>query len=216
MTTEQHKQLAAKQAIPYIQDGMTIGLGTGSTSNYFIQYLAEHVRKKNLKIQTLASSLASEKLAIQLNLPLCSHCPDKLDVTVDGADEVDANLNIIKGGGGALLREKILAYSSKKWIIIIDKTKKVQQLGHFKIPLEVLPFSWELTQKRLEDLSLKTSLRKKGNKAITTDNGNYLLDLHFSDSIKKPQTLDNQLRMVPGILETGLFINTFNPILIVG
>src|SRR5258708_15741 len=145
------KKIAAGKAVEHIRNGMTLGLGTGSTAYWAIQGIGEQV-KNGLSVRAIATSMQSEALARELNIPIVPFAEiDHIDITIDGADEVDQQLNLIKGGGGALLREKIVASATKFYIIIVDESKLVVHLGKFPLPVEVTPFGWELTMRRLEE-----------------------------------------------------------------
>jgi ribose 5-phosphate isomerase A len=199
------KRIAAEYAVQYIEDGMKVGLGTGSTAYWAIQKLGERV-KEGLSIQTVATSKASEKLALELGIPIIPFTKlDGLDVTIDGADEINHDLHLIKGGGGALLREKIVAYHSTRLIIIADESKWVQTLGQFPLPIEVIPFAVDWTLKSLEGLGCRAQLRTADDTIFITDNGNYIADCSFG-SIVAPLKLHNEILSIPGIVDNGLFI----------
>ncbi|PIE94639.1 ribose-5-phosphate isomerase RpiA [Bacillus fungorum] len=201
------KQLAGEYAADYVKDGMKVGLGTGSTVYWAIQKLGERV-KEGLSFQAVPTSKETEALAQQLNIPLISlNDVQSLDLTIDGADEIDSNLQLIKGGGGALLREKIVASSSNKLIIIADKSKVVTRLGTFPLPVEIIPFSWKQTENKIQALGCQTTLRLKNNEAFITDNNNMIIDCVFPHNITNPANLHTQLKMITGVVETGLFVN---------
>ncbi|MNO78183.1 Ribose-5-phosphate isomerase A [compost metagenome] len=199
------KKIAAEHAVQYIEDGMKVGLGTGSTAYWAIQKLGERVQA-GLSIQTVATSKASEKLAIELGIPIIPFNKlDGLDITIDGADEVNEDLHLIKGGGGALLREKIVAHHSKRLIIIADESKWVHTLGQFPLPVEVIPFAVEWTLQALERLGCRVQLRTDEERLFVTDNGNYIADCSFG-AIASPLILHNQILSIPGVVDNGLFI----------
>ncbi|HDR4423963.1 TPA: ribose 5-phosphate isomerase A [Bacillus cereus] len=201
------KQLAGEYAANFVKDGMTVGLGTGSTVYWTIQKLGERV-KEGLSFQAVPTSKETENLAKQQSIPLISlNEMDILDLTIDGADEIDSNLQLIKGGGGALLREKIVASSSKELIIIADESKHVTHLGTFPLPVEITPFSWKQTEKKIHSLGCQTTLRLKNNETFITDNNNVIIDCVFPQSITNPANLHTQLKMITGVVETGLFVN---------
>lgn len=209
------KKLVAEKAVEYVQDGMTIGLGTGSTAHWAIEKLGEMV-KKGMRLNAVASSKTSEEQARRLNIPIIPFYEvSEIDLNIDGADEVDGLHNLIKGGGGALLREKIIAYHSKKFIVVVDESKLVERLGSFPLPVEVVSFALELTVRQLEELGCSTVIRKKDGKEFITDNGNLIVDCHFN-RIEFPLTLNNQLHHIPGVVETGLFLNTMVETVLVG
>jgi ribose 5-phosphate isomerase A len=200
------KKIAAGKAIEYIKDGMTLGLGTGSTAYWAIQGIGEMV-KKGLTVRAIATSLQSESLALELGIPIVPFSEiDHLDITIDGADEVDESLNLIKGGGGALLREKIVASATRFYIIIVDESKLVKELGKFPLPVEVAPFGWELTFRRLAKLGGSPRMRMAGDKPFLTDNQHYILDCPFG-LIKNPARLHEQVSGITGVMEDGFFIN---------
>jgi ribose 5-phosphate isomerase A len=203
------KKIAASKAVEYVRDGMTIGLGTGSTAYWAIRDIGDKV-KNGLSVRAIATSIQSEDLARELNIPLVPWAEiDHLDVTIDGADEVDPQFNLIKGGGGALLREKIVASVTKFYIIIVDESKLVKQLGRFPLPVEVAPFAWELTQHRLAALGCTPHRRLSGDKPFLTDNQHYILDCSFG-AIANPAQLHRQISDITGVMEDGFFINMAN------
>ncbi|MGE5520095.1 MAG: ribose-5-phosphate isomerase RpiA [Candidatus Dadabacteria bacterium] len=209
------KRKAAEKATEYAQNGMIIGLGTGSTSKWAIQRLGERI-KEGLEIKAVASSIDSEKLAKSMGIPLIDFSEiSSIDLTIDGADEVDKECNLIKGGGGALLREKILAYNSKNFIVIVDESKQVDTLGKFPLPVEVVPFAIDFTIKQLKYLGCEATVRKKNGSNFITDNQNLLLDCQFS-KITQPAMLNELLHLIPGVVETGLFANSFVTSVITG
>ncbi len=201
------KQLAGEYAANFVKYGMKVGLGTGSTVYWTIQKLGERV-KEGLAFQAVPTSKETEVLAKQLNISLISlNDVQSLDLTIDGADEIDANLQLIKGGGGALLREKIVATSSKELIIIADESKLVTHLGTFPVPVEIIPFSWKQTERKIQSLGCQTTLRLKNNETFITDNKNMIIDCIFPHNISNPANLHTQLKMITGVVETGLFVN---------
>lgn len=187
---------------------MIVGLGSGSTAEFAIKSIGECVNQ-GLKIQTVASSLKSEKLARELSIPVISFTDIKsIDITIDGADEIDPHKNLIKGGGGSLLREKILAYNSQLLYIIADESKLVNTLGKFPLAIEIIPFASELTLKHLELLKCRPAIRKNAGQTFITDNGNLIADCNF-DVIQDPLKLHAELKSIPGVVETGLFPGTW-------
>ena len=201
------KQLAGEYAATFVKDGMKIGLGTGSTVYWMIEKLGERV-KEGLSFQAVPTSKETEVLAQQLNIPLISlNDIQSLDLTIDGADEIDSNLHLIKGGGGALLREKSLPPPSKELLIIADESKLVTHLGTFPLPVEIIPFSWKQTESKIQSLGCQTTLRLKNNETFITDNNNMIIDCVFPHNITNPANLHNHLKMITGVVETGLFVN---------
>jgi len=200
------KKIAAGKAIGYIKDGMTLGLGTGSTAYWAIQGIGELV-KNGLSVRAIATSVQSDALAREVGIPMVPFAEiDSIDLTIDGADEVDERLNLIKGGGGALLREKIVAAATKFYIIIVDASKLVPNLGKFPLPVEVTPFGWELTMKRLTALGCTAKMRMAGDKPFKTDNEHYILDCSFG-LIADPALLHEQVSAITGVMEDGFFID---------
>jgi ribose 5-phosphate isomerase A len=203
---DQEKEAAARASLRYIRDGQIVGLGTGSTAAYFIQLLGEKV-KEGLRIRGIASSVRSSDLAASVGIPLttfdeCQH----IDVTVDGADEVDSQLRLIKGGGGALLREKIVASATDQFIVVVDAGKRVPVLGKFPLPVEVIKFSQALIAKKIAELGAVPILRRGADgQPYHTDENNYILDCHFGQ-IPDASALAQQLSNLPGVVEHGLFI----------
>jgi ribose 5-phosphate isomerase A len=201
------KQKAGEYAATLIEPGMTIGIGTGSTVYFFILALAKRI-KEGLMISGVPTSKQTQQLATELNIPLVElNDVDQLDVTVDGADEIDHQLQLIKGGGGALLQEKIVASASKKMVVIADESKYVKTLGKFPLPVEVIDFGWKQTQQHIQNLGCtKIVLRTKDDKTFITDHGHYILDCYFG-KINDVIQLHQQLNNIPGVVENGLFIN---------
>lgn len=200
------KQAAGYLAAEWVKDGMTVGLGTGSTAYYTIEKLGQRVAE-GLKITAIATSKASEELAQKYNIPLLKASEvDKLDIAIDGADELDSQLNLIKGGGAALLREKLVALHSDQFIVVADGSKVVDQLGAFKLPIEVVPFCYEWTLHTLrESYPVPFELRMKDQDIVVTDNGNYIIDASFG-RIESPQQLAEELKRITGVVDHGLFI----------
>ena len=207
------KKIAAERAAEYIQDGMKVGLGTGSTAYFAICRLGERVRE-GLQIQAVATSEASDKLAREWGIPIIPFDQiGRLDITIDGADEVDPDFNLIKGGGGALLREKIVAANSDKLIIVADGSKAVQQLGQFPLPVEVVPFASEWTFQALEKLGCRPEWRMNEDERYLTDNGNLIADCRM-ESIVNAAELNVQLNMLPGVVDNGLFVNMADTVIL--
>lgn len=203
------KQRAAQAALEYVKSGMAVGLGTGSTADFFLQALGHALHEGRLAdIRGIATSTQSERRAQELGISLINlgDVP-LLDLTVDGADEVAPNLDLIKGLGGALLREKIVAQNSRVLIIIADASKRVDQLAtHAPLPVEVTPFGYKVHEQFLRTLGGEPILRMAHGMVFTTDNGNYIFDCHFPHGIADPASLQNELSSRAGIVETGLFL----------
>ncbi len=212
MSTDDWKRQAAEQALDYVEDGMKLGLGTGSTAAKFVELLGAKVRS-GLKVVCVPTSVATRAQAAALDIPLTTlDATPFLDLTVDGADEIDEELRLIKGGGGALLREKIVAVASGRVVIIADNSKRVDVLGKFPLPIEVVPFGLVATERLIAKLAadtgcdgdIKLRIGTDG-KPFVTDNGNYITDCAFG-SIDDPEALDDALKLVPGVVESGLFL----------
>ncbi|MBL4579897.1 MAG: ribose-5-phosphate isomerase RpiA [SAR324 cluster bacterium] len=200
------KQRSAEAACEYVKDGMIVGLGTGSTAEFAVKKIGELVRN-GLSIRGIPTSDTTKILAESEGIPLIDFSETMfIDLTIDGADEIDANLNMIKGGGAALLREKIVASASREEIIIVSVSKLVQQLGAFPLPVEVIPFGWQVVFNQLESLQGNPELRLKQGQPSVTDQGNFIVDCHFR-KIENPEQLEQHLNMIPGVVENGLFIN---------
>lgn len=201
---QEQKQAAALKAAEYIRDNMILGLGTGSTAYYLIRRAGELV-KEGMRLKAVATSRSSEKLAEEFGIPVTdiNEVP-RIDLTIDGVDEIDPDFEAVKGGGGALTREKITAYHSKQVIWIMDHRKQVLKLGVFPLPVEVLPFGWRLLSEKIQSLGYTPILRIENGQAYRTDNGNYILDIH-SPSPAGYRKLSGLLRSYPGVVETGYF-----------
>jgi len=200
------KKISAEAACNFVKDGMIVGLGTGTTAEFAVRKIGELVRD-GLSIRGIPTSNRTKELAEAEGIPLIDFSDSMfIDLTIDGADEIDGNLNMIKGGGSALLREKIVASVSKAEIIVVSRNKLVDQLGIFPLPVEVIPFGWQVVFNQLESLHGNPDLRLNRGKPLITDQGNYIIDCHFR-KIKNPKLLEHQLNMIPGVVENGLFIN---------
>ncbi|QHS61688.1 ribose-5-phosphate isomerase RpiA [Chitinophaga agri] len=205
-TITKAKKAAGEKAAALVQPGMLVGLGTGSTAYWAIEKIGQMV-KEGLNIRAVATSVASEQQAKALGIPITSFSEiQQLDIDIDGADEVSEDLQIIKGGGGALLREKIVAHASRRKVIVADERKYVKTLGKFPLPVEIIPFGWELVFKSIQALQGSPTLRTREDQPYITDNGNYILDCKFG-AIENPEQLHHHLKAMTGVVETGLFIN---------
>jgi ribose 5-phosphate isomerase A len=205
---ERMKQLACQRAAQEVQDGMVLGLGTGSTVYYFLQELGRMVRE-GIHVTGVPTSIRTAELATQLAIPLTTlDDQPHLDLAVDGADEVDANLNLVKGAGGALLREKIIAASADRFVVVVDDGKVVTQLGErYPLPVEVVPFGHNPAIRALEGLGARVILRRgTDGQTWVSDNGNYILDCHFGP-IPDPVALQKELLAIPAVVDSGLFLN---------
>ncbi|OVE68623.1 ribose 5-phosphate isomerase A [Clostridium diolis] len=207
------KRVAGEKSAEYIKNGMILGLGTGSTAYYMIKKVGELI-KNGMEIKAVATSKSTESLARELKIPLLSIDEvDRIDLAIDGVDEIDNEFNAIKGGGGALFREKIVASLANEVIWIMDESKLVDGIGKFPLPVEILPYGYKHVIKELQDYSLNPKIRMKEEEIFVTDNGNYIVDLH----IGKPMNINdvyNKVNKITGVLETGLFINMCDRIII--
>ena len=215
------KFVAAKRAVEYVEDGMRVGLGTGSTAAWMVRCLGEMVREDGLKIRGVPTSTRTADLARQVGIEVISLDEAKwLDVTIDGTDEYDGNLNLIKGGGGALLQEKIVATASDMMVVIADVSKRVETLGAFPLPIEVIPFGLQTTQALVEEtlvsmdvLGNNVTLRMNGDMPFVTDEGNHILDPHLN-RIGNPRQFSLVINQIPGVVENGLFIDICDAVVI--
>ena len=218
MTNKQEigKRAAGEAALQYVQDGDLVGLGTGSTVKYFLLALGEKV-KSGFRVQGIPSSLETARIAHGLHIPLLPYEGEwELDVAVDGADQVDSHFQLIKGGGGALLREKIVASAARQFIVVVDETKCVPVLGKtMPVPVEVIPFGWPNAQRQIRALGWSSRLRQKNNHVFKTDEGNFILDVEVG-RIEDPATLENRLNSIPGVAENGLFVDRTSLVIIGG
>ncbi|MDN7242358.1 ribose-5-phosphate isomerase RpiA [Planococcus sp. N028] len=213
--TDLLKKAAGEKAAEYIEDGMVIGLGSGSTVYWMLKKLGEKV-EQGLNIKGIPTSLQTEGWAKEFQIPLTDFSEvHYADIAIDGTDEIDPDFNMIKGGGGALVREKIVASSAEKLIIIADESKVVDELGKFPLPIEVLPFGWQLTAEKIAEFGAKPVLRKKDGRVFISDNGNYILDCGF-ESIPDPGHFHKNLKQLLGVVETGLFVGMTDLVILAG
>jgi len=201
------KEIAAREAVEYVKDGHLVGLGTGSTARHMIMMLGQKI-KTGLRIKGVPTSQETAALAREAGIPLID-TEDRweIDIAIDGADQVDSNFNLIKGGGGALLKEKIVAASAKQFIVMVDHTKQVPVLGgSFPLPIEVIAFGWGSTAREIESLTKsRVILRERNGVPFRTESGNLIVDVHM-DRIDRPGDLEIALNLIPGVVETGLFV----------
>jgi ribose 5-phosphate isomerase A len=199
------KKEVGEKAVDYVKEGMVVGLGTGSTVFYTISKLGKLVQQ-GFSIKGIPTSKQTEKLAIDVGIPIVSlNEIDHIDLAIDGADEVNRDLDLIKGGGGALLREKIIAKAAKTFIVVSDSHKNVDTLGTFPLPIEVVPFGYEMTMKYIRELGGNPKLREKDGNPFLTDNGNFIIDSSFQE-INHPKELEKNLNLIPGVVDNGLFV----------
>ncbi|MGD9131594.1 MAG: ribose-5-phosphate isomerase RpiA [Candidatus Bathyarchaeota archaeon] len=206
---EEAKQRVALEAVKHVEDGFVVGLGSGSTAAYVVQEIGRLIRQDGLRVLGVPSSSQAMIVAVQSGVPLTTLDENPvLDLDIDGADQIDQKLNLIKGGGGALTREKIVASASKQFVVVADETKLVEKLGtDCRIPVEVLPFALATATAEIKELGGKPLLRESKGKvgAVVTDSGNYIVDVDFGH-IKTAEKLNRQIKLIPGVIETGLFI----------
>ncbi len=215
------KFLAAKRSVAFVENGMRVGLGTGSTAAWMVRCLGDRVREEGLRITAVPTSSQTAALAREMGINVAPLDEVKwLDLTIDGADEFDSDLCLIKGGGGALLQEKIVATASDQMIVIADAAKEVATLGAFALPVEVVPFGWQTTKALIEEALINldvmgrtTALRQQGEDPFVTDEGNYILDLELN-RIGNPRQLSLMLNQIPGVVENGLFIDICDIVII--
>lgn len=205
---ERLKSEAGIAACDFIRDGMKLGLGTGSTVRYTVIEIGRRISEEGLSVVGVPTSETTRELAEKVGIPLISLAESGgLDLVIDGADEFDNNFSLIKGGGGALTREKIVAQSSKSMVVVADSRKQVDILGEFDLPVEILPFEWERTRDRISSICPGQVSLRGGSDPFVTDNRGYILDCSFGSTISKPESLQSSLLSIAGVVEVGLFVN---------
>ena len=209
------KRAAAEKALELVRDGMLLGLGSGTTVRYFTEGVGRLVAG-GMKVRGVPTSRATAELAAEHGIPIVTELVGAIDLAVDGADEVDPALNLIKGRGGALFREKIVAAASKRFVVIVDESKMVQQLGVGVVPVEVLPFLWRTTADRLTALGVSLTVRGGEEAPYITDNGNLILDLMFEGGIADPAETATSLKITTGVVEHGLFVGMTDTCIVAG
>ena len=209
------KQAAAAKALELVRDGMLLGLGSGTTMRYFTEGLGRLV-EGGMKVMGVPTSRATAELAAANGIPVVTELVGPIDLAVDGADEVDPALNLIKGRGGALFREKIVAAAAKRFIVIVDESKMVQQLGAGVVPVEVLPFLWRTTAERLTALGASLTVRGGEEAPFITDNGDLILDLTFEGGVGDPAEVSTALKVIVGVVEHGLFVAMTDTCIVAG
>ncbi len=213
LTADESKRQAAERSMAYVKDGMRIGLGTGSTAKHVLELLGERVRD-GLRILGVPSSQEAAELARKVGIPLATFSEvDELDLAIDGADEVGPQLALIKGGGGALLHEKIVASAAKEFIVVAGEGKVVTTLGKFPLPVEVIQFAAPLVKQQLAAIGGNPELRMKHEAPYITDEGNWIFDCHFG-AIPEPERTAAQVRGIIGVVEHGLFLNTATRVIV--
>jgi ribose 5-phosphate isomerase A len=211
--TEELKRAAAEKALELVQEGMLLGLGSGSTVRYFTEGVGRLVAD-GMKVRGVPTSRATAELAAEHGIPIVTELVGSIDLAVDGADEVDSSLNLIKGRGGALFREKLVAAAARRFIVVVDESKVVKRLGVGVLPVEVLPFLWRTTAERLAQLGLSLVLRGGEETPYGTDKGNLILDVTVPDGIGNPADLGRQLKLVTGVVEHGLFVGMTDTVIV--
>jgi ribose 5-phosphate isomerase A len=209
------KRAVAEKALELVRDGMLLGLGSGTTVRYFTEGVGRLVAE-GMKVRGVPSSRATAELAASNGIPIVTELIGAIDLAVDGADEVDPGLNLIKGRGGALFREKIVAAASKRFVVVVDESKMVRQLGVGVLPVEVLPFLWRTTAERLTALGTSLTVRGGEEAPYVTDNGNLILDLTFEDGIADPAATAAALKVTIGVAEHGLFVGMTDTCIVAG
>jgi ribose 5-phosphate isomerase A len=213
--TEDYKRAAAEKALELVQDGMLLGLGTGSTSRYFTEGVGRLVAR-GMKLRGVPTSRETAELAAESGIPVVTELVGSIDLAVDGADEVDPALNLIKGRGGALLREKLVARAARRFVVVVDESKLVRQLGAGVLPVEVLPFLWRTTAERITTIGLSLTVRGGEEVPFITDNGNIILDVTAEGGIKDAAQLGRELKQITGVAEHGLFIGLTDTCIVAG
>ena len=212
---ERLKEEAGIAACNFIKDGMKIGLGTGSTVRYTVIEIGRRISEDGLNVVGVPTSEATRELALEVGIPLVTLSESGgLDLVIDGADEFDDDFSLIKGGGGALTREKIVAQSSKSMIVVADDRKQVETLGNFDLPVEVLPFEWERTRDRISPICPGEVTLRGGSEPFVTDNDGYILDCSFGPSISEPKSLEMNILSIAGVVEVGLFVDICDAVIL--
>ena len=215
LLTDELKQAAAYKALELVQDGMLVGLGSGSTARFFTEGVGRLVAE-GMKVRGVPTSRATAELAAEVGIPIVTELVGPIDLAVDGADEVDPSLNLIKGRGGALFREKLVATASKRFVVVVDESKMVKQLGAGVLPVEVLPFLWRSSAERLAGLGLSLVIRGGEETPFITDNGNLILDVTVEGGIKSPGDFGVELKKITGVVEHGLFVGMTDTVIVAG
>jgi len=215
LSADEYKRAAAEKALELVQDGMLVGLGSGSTARFFTDGVARLVAE-GMKIRAVPTSRDTAELAASLGIPIVTELVGQIDLTVDGADEVDPDLNLIKGRGGALFREKIVAAATKRYVVVVDESKLVKQLGVGVLPVEVLPFLWRSTAERVASLGVSLVLRGGEEVPYETDNHNLILDVTVEGGIKDPAGFGDAVKRLTGVVEHGLFVGMTDTVIVAG
>ena len=209
------KKNAGYTAAEYVKDGMVLGLGTGSTTHFFIEKVGMRIKEEGINVLGIPTSFQSLLIAKKWNIPITTLEEHDIDLSVDGADEVDSEFNLIKGGGAAHTKEKIVDYAAKEFIVIVDESKCVEELGNFPVPVEVLPDASRLVMQALEDMGATCEIRMAQRKdgPVITDNGNFVIDAKF-DKIESPAHLEIDLNAIPGVVENGIFSQMVDKVIV--
>jgi ribose 5-phosphate isomerase A len=215
LLTDEYKQAAAEKALELVSDGMLIGLGSGSTATLFVEGVGRLVAE-GMRVRGVPSSRATAELAASLGIQIVTELIGPIDLTVDGADEVDTALNLVKGRGGALFREKLVAAASRRFVVVVDESKQVKQLGVGVLPVEVLPFLWRSTAERIAALGVSLVMRGGEETPYVTDNGNLVLDLTIEGGIKDSAQFGVELKKITGVVEHGLFVDMTDTVIVAG
>jgi ribose 5-phosphate isomerase A len=213
--TDDFKRAAAEKALELIQDGMLVGLGSGSTARHFTLGVGRLVAD-GMKVRGVPTSRDTAELAAQVGIPIVTELVGQIDLAVDGADEVDPALNLIKGRGGALFREKLVAAAAKRFVVVVDESKLVKRLGVGVLPVEVLPFLWRSTAERLTALGVGLVVRGGEETPYITDNGNLILDMSVDGEIDRPDEFAAELKKITGVVEHGLFVGMTDTVIVAG
>ncbi len=215
LSADEYKRAAAEKALELVQDGMLVGLGSGSTARFFTEGVGRLVAE-GMKIRAVPTSRDTAELAASLGIPIVTELVGQIDLSVDGADEVDPDLNLIKGRGGALFREKIVAAATKRYVVVVDESKLVKQLGVGALPVEVLPFLWRSTAERVASLGVSLVLRGGEEVPYETDNHNLILDVTVEGGIKDPAGFGDAVKRLTGVVEHGLFVGMTDTVIVAG
>ncbi len=215
LSADEYKRAAAEKALELVQDGMLVGLGSGSTARFFTEGVGRLVAE-GMKIRAVPTSRDTAELAASLGIPIVTELVGQIDLSVDGADEVDPDLSLIKGRGGALFREKVVAAATKRYVVVVDESKLVKQLGVGVLPVEVLPFLWRSTAERVASLGVSLVLRGGEEVPYETDNHNLILDVTVEGGIKDPAGFGDAVKRLTGVVEHGLFVGMTDTVIVAG
>ena len=214
-SNDSSKKNAGYKAAEYVKDGMVLGLGTGSTTHYFIEKIGMRIKEEGISVKGIPTSFQSLLIAKKSNIPITTLEENDIDLAVDGADEIDSEFNLIKGGGAAHTKEKIVDYAAREFIVIVDESKCVESLGNFPVPVEVLPDASRMVIQTLEDMGAVCEIRMAHRKdgPVITDNGNFVIDAKFS-KIDSPTHMEIDLNSIPGVVENGIFSQMVDKVIV--